>query len=58
VFGVSTYRDTDDGLRDFEMEDADGYLLFFDVPNGEELSRRHHNGVKYRGVCLATDSSV
>ena len=25
-------RDTDDGLRGFELEDADGYLLFFGRP--------------------------
>jgi hypothetical protein len=25
-------QDTDDGLRGFELEDADGYVLFFGRP--------------------------
>jgi hypothetical protein len=25
-------KDTDDGLRGFELRDADGYVLFFDRP--------------------------
>jgi uncharacterized glyoxalase superfamily protein PhnB len=27
-------QDTDDGLRGFELEDADGYVLFFGHPRG------------------------
>lgn len=28
-------KDTSDGLRGFELEDADGYVLFFGRPRGE-----------------------
>ena len=29
-------KDTDDGLRGFEVRDADGYLLFFGRPTGDQ----------------------
>ena len=29
-------KDTDDGLRGFEVKDADGYLLFFGRPRTQE----------------------
>ena len=31
-------RDTDDGLRGFELRDADGYVLFFGRPHDRFIS--------------------
>jgi len=33
-------KDTDDGLRGFELKDADGYVLFFGRPRDEPPSSR------------------
>lgn len=41
-------KDTDDGLRGFELEDADGYVLFFGRPrpdaNDVEPTRKSRDG--------------
>ena len=47
-------KDTDDGLRGFELKDADGYVLFFGRPRSWDLSRSWRGTEPIQRACDLT----